>query len=172
MNMPRGNGEYTEIAALIQKMLEPLSSNISKVDAKVDRAIDKVEELARDRVTRADIDNLRKEIQSAFVLRAEYEPRHEALIARDAQLESEIKRIDTENENESKRIHERLESGKQQIEDRFKDLSKEIDGKLNEKNQAELSAKDKGWIRAGQIGFFVSLLIVVTDFVSQHIQLH
>jgi len=172
MNMPRGNADYSEIVSLIQRTLEPLIANISKVDAKVDRVTDKVDELVRDRVTRSDIEKLRGEIQSSFVLRAEYEPRHATLISRDSYLESEIKRIDTEKENDSKRIHERMESGKQQIEDRFRDMSKEVEEKLKERNQAELSAKDKGWIRVGQIGGIIALIIAIFDFISQHIQLH
>lgn len=157
MNMPR-NGEYAEMMALIQKSIEPL---ISKLDNKVDRLADKVDELARNRVTREDLEKLRIEL----VPRGEYEPRHLA-------LESDIKRISSEAQVGFQRLHERLESGKQQIEDRLKEVDKEIDDRLKEKNQAELSAKDKGWIRAGQIGCFVSLAIVIVDFVSQHIQLH
>jgi hypothetical protein len=164
MNMPR-NGEYAEMMALIQKSIEPL---ISKLDNKVDRLADKVDELARNRVTREDLEK----IEAKFVPRSAYEPRHLA-------LESDIKKIESQTQMEFQRLHERLESGKQQIEDRFKEIDKEIDDmgkgvddKLKEKNQAELSEKDKGWIRAGQIGFFVSLLIVIADFVSQHIGFH
>jgi hypothetical protein len=163
--MARGSGDYTEIATLIQKSIEPL---ISKLDSKVDRLADKVDELARDRVTRADMEKMRNEIQTAFVLRAEYEPRHEALINRDSYLESEVKRIDSEKESGYQRLHERLESGKQQIEDRFKeiirlidDMDKELDGKLKEKTQAELSEKDRTWMRANQIFGVISICISI-----------
>jgi chaperonin cofactor prefoldin len=159
----RNSGDYTEIAALIQKSIEPL---ISKLDTKVDRLADKVDELARDRVTRADIEKMRSEIQSTFVLRAEYEPRHEALITRDSYLESEIKRIDSEKESGYQRLHERLESGKQQIEDRMRatdkaidDVSKDFDVRLDKKNQAELSTKDRVWMHASQVAGIVALII-------------
>lgn len=133
---------------------------ISDVNKKIERLSDKFEELARDYVTRADIDNLRKEIQTSFVLRAEYEPRHNALISRDSYLESEIKRIDSESQNEFQRLHERLESGKQQIEDRFK-----------QEREVVLNSKDRSWVRVSQILGIVALIVSIVGLLLGHVRL-
>lgn len=152
----RGNSDYSEIAALIQKTLEPLIVNIN---TKVDRLSEKVDELARDHATRSDMEKLRNEIHVSFVSKDVYETRHANLIARDSFLESEIKRIDAETQVEIQRLYEKLERGKQQVEDGFRDQAK-----------AELSEKDRGWLRASYIGTFIAIVIAILDYISQHIK--
>lgn len=148
----RGNSDYSEIASLIQKTLEPLISKVDKLEGKIDL-------IFSDHVKRSDLENLRKDIQSSFILRAEYEPRHDALISRDTALESGIKRMDAEMQAEFQRLHDRLESGKQQIEDRFKTQEKE-----------SVSGKERFWMRAGTIFGILVGLIAIASFILQHFQ--
>ncbi len=133
---------------------------ISDVNKKIERLSDKLEDLARDHVTRADIDNLRKEIQTSFVLRAEYEPRHNALISRDSSIESELKRVDSETQSEFQRLHERLESGKQQIEERLK-----------QEREVALNSKDRSWVRVSQILGIVALIVSIVGLLLGHVRL-
>ncbi len=148
----RGGHDYSEIAALIQKSIEPL---ISKLDSKVDRLSDKVDELARNRVTREDMDKLRGEMHTTFVAKDPYEVRHANLIARDTYLESEIKRIDSDTQLEFQRLHERLESGKQQLEDR-----------MTKEKEVELNSKDRNWIRGSQLFGIISIVISVLTAIA------
>jgi DNA repair ATPase RecN len=148
----RGNSDYSEIASLIQKTLEPLISKVDKLEGKIDL-------IFSDHVKRSDLESLRKDIQSSFILRAEYEPRHDALIARDSAIESEIKRIDIETQAEFQRLHERLESGKQQIEERFK-----------EETRSRISAAERNWTRIGIVFSVLVALVTFAVFILDHFQ--
>lgn len=149
----RNNGDYSQIATVVQETLKPLTSKIDKLEGKIDL-------IFIDYVKRSDLENLRKDIQSAFIQRAEYEPRHDALISRDSALESEIKRISSETEAEFQRLHDRLESGKQQIEDRF-----------NKQKEESISGKERLWMRIGTIFSILVALIMVASFVIDHFTL-
>lgn len=146
----RNNGEYSQIAALIQKTIDPLTSKIDKLEGKIDL-------IFIDYVKRSDLENLRKDFQSIFIQRAEYEPRHDALISRDSYLEGQINRIEAETQSEFQRLHERLESGKQQIENRF-----------DKQKEESISGKERLWMRAGTVFSILVALIAIITFAIEH----
>src|SRR5690242_17615352 len=98
---PQTRGEYNEIAAIIQSTLESL---MSKLDAKVDRLEVKVDHLTQDRVTRADVEKLRSELQANLVPRDSYEARHAALIQRDTDIEARLKQAEDRTQAELQRL--------------------------------------------------------------------
>lgn len=150
--------------AMVQTTLSPLISKLQTLENKVDN-------LNQDRATRSDIEKLRHELVSGFVPRDTYEARHSALIERDAQLESQGRELRKDYETDMKelrdviekdlqRIHERLESGKQQLEDRIKQQS-----------EAQLSAKDRNWLRISQWTSVLAIILSVLDWIFQHVKL-
>jgi chromosome segregation ATPase len=154
---PRGN-DFTlaDITATIQKSIEPL---VSKLETKVDRLEAKVDAISQDRVTRPDMEKLRSELVGTMVPRDAYEPRHAALIARDTDIEQDIRRLESDLRDQLQRLHERLESGKQQIEDRFKQQA-----------EAELSTKDRAWVRGSIISGWVAAAVAIVTLLLEHIR--
>lgn len=144
--------DYGEIAAIIQTALGPLMGEVQSLKGKVDT-------LSVDRVTRTDLEKLRAEIVGSYVPRDSYEARHAALIDRNLQLENIMRELRKEYEQDIQRIHERLESGKQQLEERIKEIQ-----------QAELSAKDRAWLRVNQVLGILAILITIAELFLQHVK--
>lgn len=158
-------GEFSELATFIQTTLSPVTNKLQTLESKVDA-------LNMDRVTRSDIEKLRSEMSTAYVPRDAYEPRHAALIERDAQIENlvrevrrdievQMKQLRDDTKKESQKIHERLESGKQQIEDRFK-----------EQQEIQLSARDRTWVRWSQVVGYIGMALAILGFIVDHINFH
>jgi hypothetical protein len=163
------NQDLIEIAQIVQTAIVPLTNKIQQLD-------DKVNALALDRVTRSDIEKLRTELISSTVSKDVYETRHITLIQRDSQIEESlrnairdhqdaIKTMQAQHDVEMQRVHERLESGKQQIEDRLK----EIDAKFDKEREAELSAKDKFWVRASIFSGIIAVVVALLEFLLVHV---
>jgi hypothetical protein len=150
MSMPRN--DYNEIATIIQTAMGPLMGEVQSLKGKVDG-------LSVDRVTRTDLEKLRAEIVGSYVPRDSYEARHAALIDRNTQLENVMRELRKDYESDVQRIHDRLESGKTQLEARIKDVQ-----------EAELSGKDRAWLRFNQALGILSILIVVADWLFQHVR--
>jgi hypothetical protein len=81
-------------------------------------------------------------------------------VDRNLQLENTIRELRKDYEADVQRLHERFESGKQQLEDRFKQQA-----------ETELSAKDRAWIRFNQLLGILSILIVLVEWLFQHVKL-
>jgi hypothetical protein len=160
---PSRNNDYSDLAALMQGIVNPLASKLQVID-------DKVNSLSQDRVTRSDIEKLRAELIGTMVPRDAYEPRHLALVERQTTLEAairearkehidEVKAIRDDMEQDLQRVHERLESGKAQIEQRIKD-----------QQDVTLSDKDRLWIRWNQVVGFVGIAIALIELIMQHVK--
>lgn len=135
-------------------MISILISKIEKLEGKVDL-------LFSDRATRSDIENLRKEIQTSYVTRVEYDTRHNEVVRAQAVFESDFNRVRGEIYAEFQKISDRNERSKQQMEDRFR-----------EERDAGISSKERIWMR---IGVLVSALLSIIALISlfiDHIQLH
>lgn len=150
--MPTPRNDYSDLATILQATINPLINKLQVLETKVDG-------LNQDRVTRTDLEKLRAEITGAYVPRDSYEARHSALIDRNLQLENTIRELRKDYESDVQRMHDRLESGKQQFEDRFKQMA-----------ETELSAKDRAWLRVNQMLGIASIILVVVDWLSQHIR--
>ena len=123
-----------------------INGALAPVVTKINTLEEKVDKLTTSYVARDDLDKLRQEM----VMRDGYEVRLASLTARDTQLEEVLKRID---------IHMRQE---------IKDLKDE----LSQKDQAVLSASDRGWIRFSQITGTLALIIGLLEIFVGHIQFH
>lgn len=152
--MPRNELTPTDLAAIIQGALRPLS--------------EKVDDLLANRVTRSDMDKLRAEITTGYVSRDVYEARHSALIDRGLQMEAMIREERKERETDQQKLHDRLESGRQQLEERMKLQKEETEKEFKEARQAQLSAKDQAWLRISQVIGLVAGLIGLFELISQH----
>ena len=148
--MPPRN-DYSELATLIQTTISPLVSKIQIIENKVDL-------LSQDRVTRTDLEKLRGEIVGSFVDRASYEARHAALLDRNSAIEMSVRELRKDMDADLQKIHDRLESGKQQIEDRIKNIQ-----------EAELSARDRAWLRVSQVIGVVALIVSLLGVLIGHI---
>lgn len=155
-------GEFSELATFIQTTLSPVTNKLQTLENKVDA-------LNMDRVTRSDIEKLRSEMSTAYVPRDAYEPRHAALIERDAQLdtnqrelrkdyETDMRTLREDTEKALQKVHDRLESGKQQIEDRFK-----------QQQDVQLSARDRTWVRWSQVVGYIGMALAILGFIFDHI---
>lgn len=156
--------DYGDITTILQAIINPLTSKLQTLE-------DKVDKLNTDRVTRTDFENLRKEISGSYVPRDAYEPRHLALVERQATLESSIREVRKDHiddlkavrediEQDIERIHERQESSKQQLEDRIK-----------QQTEAQLSHKDRNWLRISQWTGVLAIILSILDWLFQHIKL-
>lgn len=146
------NSDYNDLALILQSTINPLVSKLQTLETKVDN-------LNQDRVTRTDLEKLRGEIVGSFVDRASYEARHAALIDRNTALDMNIKDLRRDMDQDLQKIHDRLESGKQQIEDRIKQQS-----------DAQLSVKDRAWLRWSQIAGCAGIVIALLDVIVQHVR--
>jgi predicted nucleic acid-binding Zn-ribbon protein len=170
---PKNNADILEITnivqATIQTAITPLSNKIQSLD-------DKVNALALDRATRSDIEKLRAELVGTMVPRDAYNPQHAMLIERDAQLEAamrdmrrdlqeDLKNMQAQHQIEMQRVHDRLESGKQQFEKRMDD----IEDKMEDAKQAELSTKDRWWVRASIFSGFIAVVVALLEFLLVHV---
>jgi Skp family chaperone for outer membrane proteins len=170
---PKNNNDILEISNIVQTTIQtaitPLSNKIQSLD-------DKVNALALDRATRSDIEKLRAELVGTMVPRDAYNPQHAMLIERDAQLEAamrdmrrdlqeDLKNMQAQYQNDLKYIHERLESGKKQFEDRMDG----IESKIEKAQEAELSTKDRFWVRASIFSGFVAVLMTILEFLLGHV---
>ena len=149
--------EYTDIAQIIQSTLEPL---MAKLDTKIDRLELKVNHLSEDRVTRADIEKLRSELQANLVPRDSYEARHAALIAHDADMETRFKKHEEDAQSIVQRIYEKFELSNHQMEE-----------KLKESQNAHLNDKDRQWIRFNQFFGIVAVIVAIAGLVLDHVRL-
>jgi hypothetical protein len=149
----------SDIAAIIQAAISPLLAKIQVLEEKVDR-------LGQDRVTRPDLEKL----TLAFVPRDAYEPRHAALIDRDRQLEDDMrelrKDLDTQLEKLTtqgtatwQRMDTRIEANKQLIEERMK-----------QQQEAQLSEKDRAWVRWSIVAGWGAALIAILSFILAHVK--
>jgi type VI protein secretion system component VasF len=140
MRPQRNDLTATEIAGIIQTALVPLTNRM------------------QDMATRSDIEKLRTELVNTMVPRDSYEPRHVAIIERQTQLENMLREARKEHQEALQKIHERLESGKEQIEQRIDTIK-----------DAELSAKDRAWLRFSQIMSILALLAALLGAFIGHI---
>lgn len=148
--MPPRN-DYSELANLIQATMSPLINKIQTIENKVDI-------LSQDRVTRTDLEKLRGEIVGSFVDRASYEARQAALVDRNAATDMSMRELRKDMDADLQKIHDRLESGKQQIEDRIKNIQ-----------EAELSARDRAWLRVSQVIGIIALIVSLIGAFIGHI---
>lgn len=137
MRMPRQ--DLSDIAGIVNAALN--ASLTPLMDEMRSLKLD-VKQLNVDRVTRADLEKLRSE----FVLQANYEPRHTALIERDTLLSNALKELREEFETD---IEELRKNQKEQ-------------------HAAELSDKDRSWVRWSQIAALVSIIITVIGLLLQY----
>lgn len=155
--------DLAEILQMLQTASTPLVSKLQAID-------EKVNVLSQDRVTRSDIEKLRAELVGSMVPRDSYEPRHLALTERQTTLEGSVREVRKEHADDMKalreaveqdleRIHERLESGKQQLEDRMK-----------QQTEAQLSTKDRNWVRVSQWAGILAIILSVLDWIFQHVK--
>src|SRR6266702_2919844 len=94
--------EYGDITSILQAIINPLTSKLQTLE-------DKVDKLNTDRVTRTDFENLRKEISGSYLPRDAYEPRHLALVERQATLEGGIREVRKDHVDDIKAVREEVE---------------------------------------------------------------
>lgn len=138
--------EYADLISVIQSTISPMVTKLQVLE-------DKVDKLNQDRATRSDLEKLQDQLRLSFVPRDSYEPRHASLIERDTQLEVMIRELRKDLDADLQKVHERFESGKEQIEDRFK------------------QQQERPWTRITQISGVVAVVLVVLDWLSQHLRL-
>lgn len=171
---PPRNNDYSDLAALMQSVVTPLTTKLNAID-------DKVNALSQDRATRSDIEKLRAELIGTMVPRDAYEPRHLAMTERmttlDAMIREErkdrnddIEKIHDSMELDLQKIHERLESGKAQFEQRIKDQQKQIEDQFKDHQETTLSNKDRLWIRWNQLFGVVAVVIALIELIAQHVK--
>jgi hypothetical protein len=80
-------------------------------------------------------------------------------------LQEDLKNMQAQYQNDLKYIHERLESGKKQFEDRMDG----IESKIEKAQEAELSTKDRFWVRASIFSGFVAVLMTILEFLLGHV---
>lgn len=165
MPPPQRNNDYSDLAALMQSVVTPLTTKLNAID-------DKVNALSQDRVTRSDIEKLRAELIGTMVPRDAYEPRHLALTERMTTLDAMIREERKERDDEIKDIHDSMELDLQKIHERLESGKAQFEQRLKDQQDLTLSDKDRQWIRWTQIVSIVSILIAVLEFVSQHVKLN
>jgi DNA anti-recombination protein RmuC len=163
--------DYSEIAIIVEATLKPLIEKLGGVDNKIDRLELKVNHLSEDRVTRADVEKLRNELQANLVPRDSYEARHAALIQRSTDTESRLRKHEDDAQAALQHIHERLESGKQQIEDRIRDHEKKTEEKFKEQQNTQLSDKDRQWLRLNQFFGVLAVVIAIVGLIMDHVRI-
>lgn len=142
--MPQRN-EYADLISVIQSTITPMVNKLQVLE-------DKVDKLNQDRATRSDLEKLHEQFRLTFVPRDSYEPRHASLIERNAQIESTIRELRKDVDADLQKIHDRLESGKQQIEERIK------------------QQQERPWMRVQQLAGVVAVVLVIVDWLFQHVK--
>lgn len=162
---------YSEISAIIQAAIHPLVNNLQDLENKVDR-------LNEDRVTRTDIEKLRTELVGAMVPRDSYEPRHAALVDRDTQLEGMIREGRRELDERVRTFEERFTHGSEQfqqylkaIDQRIEESRRYFEERVKQQTEAQLSVKDRAWLRWSQVIGFISVVISLLAIALQHVHL-
>lgn len=162
------NSEFAEMTAIIQSTIQtaitPLSMRIQQLEDKIDR-------LTQDHVTRADVEKLRTEMVRNLVSRDAYEPRHAALIERDLQLEAMIRETRKDSEDELKKLIDMGSQSWQRMDARIDATKELVETRLKEQHEAQLSAKDRAWLRGSQTVGFIGLILAVLDLVLRLVHL-
>src|SRR5579859_4025050 len=114
-----------------------LAKLIEPLTANLETLNKKVDLLMADRITRAEVEQKFKDVITLCVSRSEFEPRQTAILDHAARQESDFREF------------------KHQSEDRFK-----------EQAEALLSARDRIWMRAGQVAGWIALLLSALEFLS------
>ena len=83
-----------------------------------------------------------------------YEVRHNALIDHDSRLDQQVREVQAD------------------LKSCTDALDNKIDTKFSEVEDKKLSEKDRTYIRIGQIGGVLALLIAILSFVLQHVHLN
>lgn len=167
MSMPRP-GEYQEIVALIQSTINPLVAKMTILESKVDQ-------LNQDRVTRSDIENLRKEVTGGFVPRDSYEPRHAQLVERDLQLETTIRELRKSYENDIEKLDAKLREETKNRNETLEKLiqarieyTKDFEKKVNESIEKIQVQKDRAWVRISQWAGILAIILSIVQVILQH----
>ena len=162
---------YSEISAIIQAAVHPLIDNMKDLESKVDK-------LSEDRVTRTDIEKLRAELIGSMVPRDGYEARHAALIDRDAQLEAVIRETRRELDERARGFEDRFTHGSEQferylktIDQRIEESRKYFEERVKQQTEAQLSVKDRAWLRWSQVIGFIGVGLAVLAIALQHVHL-
>lgn len=148
MTPHRGSNDYSELTTLMQATITPLVTELQIVKNKVDL-------LNQDRVTRSDL----KELSNSFVSRDYYNVAHRQIEESILDVRKDQEALRNEAQQAYQRLHERLESGKQQLEDRMK-----------QQHEAQLSLKDRAWLRFSQVASVVAILASAADILLQHVK--
>lgn len=166
--MFRSRNNSVEMNAIIQSTINPLILRMQALEDKVDR-------LSQDHVTRTDIDKLRSELVGSLVPRDSYEPRHASLVERDAQLEGNLREMRRELEEKVKSFEDRLTQGNDSFQHYLQMFEKRIDAnrlyfeeRMKQQVEAQLSVKDRAWVRGSQVIGFVATMLVILELVLQH----
>jgi hypothetical protein len=169
---PRPGGhssEFAEMTAIIQNTIQ---AAITPLSLRIQQLEDKIDKLSSDHVTRADIEKLRAEMVRNLVSRDSYEPRHAALIDRNMQLETMIRELRKDTEDEFKKLIDMGSQSWQRMDMRIDATKELVEDKLKQQHEAQLSAKDRAWLRGSQMVGFVGLILAVLDLVLRlaHLQ--
>lgn len=168
---PQQRSEYADITAIIQSTLQStLEPLMSKLDAKVDRLEVKVDHLTQDRVTRADVEKLRNELLTTMVPRDSYEARHAALIQRDTDIDTRLRKHENDAQVVVKQLYERFEISNHNLENQFKEYKKEIEEKLKDNQNNQLNDKDRHWVRLSQFFGLVAVIVSLAALILDHVR--
>lgn len=129
------------------------------------------------------VDKLDAKITNNYVPRDVYESRHSQLILRDTQLEESIRAMRQDHDRDMSTIRDtfkdaaiQLEAARHQGELRANSVEENVEKKLKEKVDADLSTKDRAWIRSTQIQSWIAIALALTGpfiaFILQHLQFH
>lgn len=165
MPPPQRNSDYSDLAAIMQTAITPLTTKLQAID-------DKVNALSQDRVTRSDIEKLRAELIGTMVPRDAYEPRHLALTERMTTLDAMIREERKERDEEIKDIHDSMELDLQKIHERLESGKAQFEQRLKDQQEMQLSDKDRLWIRWSQLIGFVGIVLAVLDWLTQHVHVN
>lgn len=143
--------------------------------------LDRIEEKLANHATKDDLTKLRTEMTDQFnrvdvrltngyVTKDVYESRHSQLVGRDLQLDEAIRAERQERDKDMAEIKAlfreasvQLDAFRQQGELRFQTVEQNVDKKLKENNEAQLSSKDRAWIRGNQIVSWLALAAAVAS---------
>lgn len=160
---PPRNNDYSDLAALMQSVVTPLTTKLNAID-------DKVNALSQDRATRSDIEKLRTELVGSMVPRDAYEPRHLAMVERQTTLEAAIREERKERDEDIKAIHDSMEMDLQKIHDRLESGKAQLEQRIKDQQDISLSDKDRLWIRWNQVVGFVGIAIALIELIMQHVK--
>lgn len=151
-----GGGHKDDYAALMIQKMQSLE--------------DKMDRLTQN--TRVDLEKLRNELASAFVPRDSYEPRHAALIERDAQIEASLREMRRDQVETMHKMQAGFDQGLRRHSDKMEAISKKVDERFKQQGESTLSDVDRKWLRISQLLGVAATAIAIAALILQHINIH